>query len=168
MARRTPPRGGVTKGKLALIAGLGVVLIGVVASNFSSNESDVDARPAERAERPAASALNGATSGAVAGAKPADGTFGEFAEDHDWTPTPAGELAKFDPFDDGEADVLATPAEEAAEINELRNAQNAIIFTTNGQTVAQVGAKQYRVGDVVGGLEIQGISSAGIVLRHPD
>lgn len=157
MARKAPIKKGVTKGQLALIGVLGSVLIGVLASNFSSAEGEV-ALASPSGERPAEK------SGAAVGARVSSSPFGEFAEDQSWTPAPLAELVEFDPFSDGEADEPAEPQFDAAELNELRNAQDAIIFTSEGQTVARVGSKQYRVGDMVGGLEIQEISSAGIVL----
>lgn len=156
MARKTPTKKGVTKSQLALVAVLGAVLVGVLASNFGSSGGDVALASSDEIGPPAPAG--------VVGAKPNDSPFGEFAEDQAWTPAPVAELVEFDPFADGEDDEPAAPQYDAAELNELRNAQDAIIFTTDGQTVARVGAKEYRVGDIVGGLEIREISSAGIIL----
>ncbi len=157
MARKAPTQKSVTKGQLVLVGLLGAVLIGVLASNFGSSESEIALASPDEVHPAAAS-------GAAVGSQASSSPFGEFAEDRSWTPAPLTELVEFDPFSDGEADEPAGPHFDAAELNELRNAQNAIIFTSDGQTVARVGSKQYRVGDTVGGLEIQEISSAGIVL----
>jgi hypothetical protein len=163
MKRQPNKKAGATKGQLVLIGVLGVVLIAVVASNFSSDDAPelTVASPTE----PAAGAP--ATPGAASAAA-AQGPFGEYAVDQNWPRMPVDDVVKFDPLADGQADAPVTPEYNAEEIDQLRAAQDAIIFMSDGETIARIGAKEFHVGDIVGGLEIREISSAGIVLGEPN
>jgi len=161
MPRSAPTKKGVTRGQLALIGLLAIIFAGVMWSNFTSGAGDAEVATPGEAAPPS-------ISGQIAAAPNDSSPFGEFAEDQSWPATSVAELASFDPFSDGQEDLQTTPQYDAAELNELRNAQDAIILTSDGETVALIGAKQYRVGDIVAGFEITEISSAGIVLgqRH--
>lgn len=163
MKRQPNKKAGATKGQLALIGILGVVLVAVVASNFSSDEAPelALATPAELA----------AGAPATPGAAPAaagQGPFGEYADDQNWPHVPVDDVVKFDPLADGKVDAPVAPEYNAEEIDELRTAQDAIIFMSDGETIARIGSKEFHVGDIVGGLEIRKISSAGIVLGEPN
>jgi hypothetical protein len=163
MKRQAKKKAGATKGQLVLIAILGVVLVAVVASNFSSDDAPQLALTTPD-ERPAAVPLApGATPGV-----PNQTPFGEYAVDQNWPRVPVEDVVKFDPLADGKADAPVAPVYNAEEIDELRKAQDAIIFMTGGETVARIGSKEFHVGDIVGGLEIREISSAGIVLGEPN
>jgi hypothetical protein len=163
MKRQSNKRTGVTKGQLALIAILGVILVGVLASNFSTGEATefALASPSD------AAAAGAATTPSPAAAGPNQSPFGEYAVDQNWPRVPVDDVVKFDPLADGTADLPVVPEYNAEEIEELRNAQDAIIFMSDGETIARIGSKEFHVGDIVGGLEIREISSAGIVLSEP-
>jgi len=164
MKRQPKKQVGASKGQLALVAILGVVLVAVLASNFRSEGTPelALAAPAQSA------AVAGATAAGAASAGPNQSPFGEYAVDQNWPRVPLDDVVKFDPLADGKADEPIAPVYDAAEIEELRTAQDAIIFTTDGETIARIGSKEFHVGDVVGGLEIREISSAGIVLSEPN
>jgi hypothetical protein len=164
MTRQNKSQKGATKGQIVLVAVLGVILIAVLASNFSSTDGEVAASaPAEGDDQPTATTPAGA---AMPSSNP--NPFGAFAEDQNWARPATIDLVKFDPMSDGSRhDEPVAPQYNAEEINELRNAQDAIVFSSEGQTVARIGSKEFHVGDVVGGLEIREISSAGIVLGEP-
>ena len=53
-------------------------------------------------------------------------------------------------------------------LEELQQAENAIIFVSAGERVASIGGQEYHVGDTVGRFLITDISSAGIVLSDPN
>jgi hypothetical protein len=163
MKRQPKKKAGATKGQLALIGVLGIVLVAVVASNFSSDDA-----PELAVARPTEAAAGVPTSAGAAPAAAGQGPFGEYAVDQNWPRVPVDDVVKFDPLADGEADAPVAPKYNAKEIDDLRSAQDAIIFMSEGETIARIGTKEFHVGDIVGGLEIREISSSGIVLGEPN
>jgi hypothetical protein len=168
-------RVGATRGKLALVGVLALVLVYVLVSNFGSRAGDgpavpVEAKAAPLGANPAAAASEEAASAAAVGANP----FGEFAENRDWPKVSLDKLIRFDPF---AAPTWVDPAErmtttgaekpETPSLEELRGAASAIIIVANGHRVARIGSQDYHVGDFVGPYQITNISSAGIVLSEP-
>jgi hypothetical protein len=157
---------GATRGQLALVGVLAVILVGVVANNLRGPAEEPTA-----AVPPVVPATSGPASSAIVANKPAaDGSpFGEFAVDADWPAPSLEQLINFDPF--------APPASVAAveqgsdstddSLSNLKQAQDAIIFVAGGQRVARIGETEYHVGDAVGRFRITEISSAGIVLSEP-
>jgi hypothetical protein len=175
---------GATRGKLALIGLLAVALAGVVAANFRGGDAIASAAPAEAvgtevaAAQPAAVAPvrsaptspAASTIPASADAKPAT-PFGEFAVDADWPDYSIDELVRFDPFAAPAWNAPAAAADggegaQSASLQQLQEAQNAIILVSGNERVARIGTQEYRVGDKVGPYLITGISSAGIVLSE--
>jgi hypothetical protein len=162
-------RVGATRGKLALVGVLAVVLVYVLASNFGG--ASPEAVPAADAASPEQAIPGAAASApvAVAGASP----FGEFAEDHDWPKPSLDKLISFDPLGAPpwiavvERVEIGSGESDAKSLEELRNAASAIIFIADGQRVARIGSQNYRVGDLVGPYQITEITSAGIVLGEP-
>jgi hypothetical protein len=170
MKRQPKSKTSASRGQIALVAVLGAILIGVVVSNLPSGEAPplAAAAPTDHTAAAAPAATPAAPGTAAATPAKNTGPFGDYADDQNWKQPALDEVVKFDPLADA-AKVAgpAVPKYDAAEIDQLRNAQDAIIFMTGGQTVAQIGSKEYHVGDMVGGLEIRKISSAGIVLHEP-
>jgi hypothetical protein len=163
-------RVGATRGKLALVGVLAVVLVYVLASNFGGGAS-ADAAPSAEAaaQEQAAPALEAAAPVTVAGGSP----FGEFVEDRDWPKASLDKLLSFDPLGAPpwmavvEREDIGSGESDATSLEELRNAASAIIFIADGQRVARIGSQDYRVGDLVGPYQITEITSAGIVLGEP-
>jgi hypothetical protein len=173
MKRAQRDRIGASRGKLALVGVLAVVLVYVLASNLGGADGASDAEPTQAAE---AAAPIGSASAANASAPTSDegGPFGEFAEDHDWPKPSPDQLTAFDPMEAPPwmapielAAAAESGGEGAASLEELRNAQSAIIFIADGKRVARIGSQDYHVGDFVGPYQITDISSAGIVLSEP-
>jgi hypothetical protein len=175
---------GATRGKLALIGLLAVVLAGVVIANFrgDANASAASLAPTAASEvaqpRPVAAATTprrsptarAASISSSAGAKHAT-PFGEFAADANWPEYSLDELVSFDPFAAPAWNAPAKAADggevaQAASLQQLQEAQNAIILVSGNERVARIGSQEYRVGDKVGPYLITGISSAGIVLSE--
>jgi hypothetical protein len=171
-------RVGATRGKLAAMGLLAVVLVGVLASNFRGEADEaaslavasVGPRPRARAVVAAAKASESPDPAATSAS---DSPFGKFAVDAHWPGHSLDELVRFDP--------LAAPAWNApaaassaandggaqtASLQQLQEAQNAIILVSGNERVARIGSQEYRVGDKVGSYLITGISSAGIVLSE--
>lgn len=166
-------RVGATRGKLALVGVLAVVLIYVLVSNFSAMAGDgavvpAEAKAAPRGASPAAASEEEASPAAV-GANP----FGEFAEDRDWPKVSLDKLISFDPLaapawvDPAERTGASAEKPDTPSLEELRSAASAIIIVANGQRIARIGSQDYHVGDFVGPYQITDISSAGIVLSEP-
>jgi hypothetical protein len=173
---------GATRGKLAAVGGLAVVLVAVVASNFrgAAIEPAVAAAPEAVAtpaiEVPAAAAsAGGPVEATTAGAATTADPFGEFAVDADWPRYDLDKLVGFDPL--AAPDWMASSEQAAAtgdegvdpeqSLKEIQEAQNAIILITGEHRVARIGSQEYHVGDMVGPYLITDISSAGIVLSDP-
>jgi hypothetical protein len=168
-------RVGATRGKLAAMGLLAVVLVGVLASNFRG-EADAAAslavanegpRPRARAVVAAAKASESPDPSATSAS---DSPFGKFAVDAHWPGYSLDELVRFDPLaaPTWNAPTAAANKEGAqtASLQQLQEAQNAIILVSGNERVARIGSQEYRVGDKVGSYLITGISSAGIVLSE--
>lgn len=164
---------GATRGKLALVAVLAVILAWVLASNFRGEAVESAPEPTETA----AAAAPQAAPDSAGNLSPSDAKaspLAEFAADNDWPEVSLEQLVRFDPLK--RPDWLAPPpAADAATvqgaeqtIQDLQQATNAIIFVSGGQRVAHIGSREYRVGDMVGEYLITDISSAGIVLSPPE
>jgi hypothetical protein len=175
-------RVGATRGKLAVIGLLAVVLVGVLASNFRGGadagaELAVSSAAARRRSRPQPvdDAANTPAEPDPSATPETESPFGKFAADADWPSYSLDELVRFDPL---AAPMWNAPAvaasggagggeSHAAALQELQQAQNAIILVSGNERVARIGSQEYRVGDAVGPYLITGISSAGIVLSEP-
>ncbi len=168
---------GATRGQLVLVGVLALVLVGVIANNLRGGDGATAEAVAPESE-PVASENAAPVAAPQAAAEPTSaepvrptGPFGEFAVDQDWPDPSLDQLIDFDP--------LATPAWVAAPadaetpaesmgLEELQQAQNAIIFVSEGVRVARIGDQEYHVGDAIGQFRITDISSAGIVLSDPE
>jgi hypothetical protein len=167
---------GATRGKLAVIGLLAVALVGVLAANFrgESHAAEEPAAVGEVAELQPAAAKAAPTVDSTPSSSQASKSatpFGEFAIDADWPEYSLDQLVSFDPFAAPAWNAHAADANDAgaqsASLQELQEAQNAIILVSGNERVARIGAQEYRVGDKVGPYLITGISSAGIVLSEP-
>jgi hypothetical protein len=171
---------GATPAKLALVGVLALVLVGVVASNFSGGEAPPTAASSQDAVAPEAveptTAADPATAPSEAAPEPdAKNPFGKFAVEDRWPKTPLKDAARFDPF--APAPWAAVPEEvvdaEAAEdgakkLDELRNAENAIIFMAGDTRRALIGEQEFQIGDVIGRFKIADITPLGVVLSEVD
>jgi hypothetical protein len=173
MSRPAPNKLGATPGKLALIAVLALVLVGVIASNWpTAPEAPAEELQATRRlpTRPAAAANGQPNSNEPA--TPA-GPFGEFAEDGHWPELPLRQVTSFDPLATA---AWAKPAEATAEatvrtetqVNELLAAKEAIIFVSGDKQIARIGDKEFQVGDRLGRYLISEISPRGVVLSESE
>ena len=173
MSGANPKGARATRGQLALVGVLALILVGVIANNFGGGGEDValaPATPVPVASAGAAPVGDAATAIATKSAEQA-GPFGDFAVDKDWPDKPLDKLVEFDPL--APPAWVDAPAEDADAANntgleELQQAQNAIIFVTDGVRVARIGEQDYHVGDAIGRFRITDISSAGIVLSDPE
>ena len=167
-------RVGATRGKLALVGVLALVLVYVLVSNFSAMAGGGAAPQAAAEAAPQAASPEPVKEDLVAPAPVGANPFGEFAEDRDWPKVSLDKLIGFDPL---AAPTWAAPAERTAttetgesdtqSLEELRSAASAIIIVADGHRIARIGSQDYHVGDFVGPYQITDISSAGIVLSEP-
>jgi hypothetical protein len=171
MSRPAPNKLGATPGKLALIAVLALVLVGVIAANWpSAPEAPADEPQTARRLPKAPPAANAGQPNQ--GATPV-GPFGEFAEDGHWPELPLREVTSFDPLATA---AWAKPPEETAEVNvrtesqlnELLVAKEAIIFVSGDKRIARIGDKEFQVGDRLGRYQISDISPRGVVLSESE
>ena len=170
-----PPRNkvGATPAKLVLVGLLSIVLIAVLAPKFMGGPAPGAAATAV-AEAETPSDANTEVELATETASPATAAaspFGAFASDPSWPQMPLEEITKFDPLATAAwaapaPDIAATAEREHGEeqLNELRNAQNAIIITAGEKRIARIGEYEFQVGDTVGEFKITDITSAGVVL----
>ena len=160
---------GATPAKLALVGLLSIVLIAVLAPKFMGGPA-----PAAVAEAETPSDANSGVELETEIASPttaAASPFGAFASDPSWPQMKIEEITKFDPLATAAwaapaPDVAATAEREHGEeqLNQLRNAQNAIIITAGEKRIARIGEYEFQVGDTVGEFKITDITSAGVVL----
>jgi hypothetical protein len=171
MSRPAPNKLGATPGKLALIAVLALVLVGVIASNWPTTPEAPATEP-KAARRLPTPPATGASRQQNQPAAPA-GPFGEFAEDGHWPELPLRQVTSFDP--------LATAAwakspELTAEgivrtetqVSELLAAKEAIIFVSGDKRIARIGDKEFQVGDRLGRYLISEITPRGVVLSETE
>jgi hypothetical protein len=178
MTAQPRDRIGATRGKLALVGLLAMVLVYVLWSNFAGSQEHLAITepgsmpvvpPAVVSPSPSASKTQPEVT-------PGTSPFGAFAVDGSWPEPDLEVLVKFDPLsappwmgvveqlDEGPCDDEA----QSKSLEELQKAQNAIIFMSGKQRVARIGGEDYRIGDMVGHYKITDISSAGIVLSGPN
>ena len=171
MSRPAPNKLGATPGKLALIAVLALVLVGVIAANWpSAPEAPADEpQTARRLPKAPATANTGQPNQGSTPANP----FGEFADDGHWPELPLREITSFDPLATA---AWARPPEETAEgnirtetqLNELLVAKEAIIFVSGDKRIARIGDKEFQVGDRLGRYQISDISPRGVELSESE
>ena len=181
MSRKPRHRVGATPAKLALIGVLALVMVGVIASNFSGGQSPPVAAAAEReAGAPEATVSQGVADSAVgpSTAPQADGTanpFGKFTEEEPWPKAPLKTVTRFDPFaraawavvkEVAEPDAAAEEQDSARKLDELRNAENAIIIMSGETRKAVIGEHEFQIGDVIGRFRIEDITSSGVALSE--
>jgi hypothetical protein len=169
MSQQPRKKPATTPAQLALVGILSLVLIGVLASQWSGAEAPVSEAPRQPAAKPSAPAPKEETNKA---SRP-QGPFGEFAADEPWAEATLEDAVKFDPLATPKWANPAPDVEAAAErkhgeekLNELRNAQNTIIITAGDKKIARIGEHEFQVGDTVGGFRITEISSEGVVLSE--
>jgi hypothetical protein len=171
MSRPAPNKLGATPGKLALIAVLALVLVGVIASNWPTTPAaPADQPKTARRPLPAPAAANSGQQNQPA--TPA-GPFGEFAEDGHWQELPIRQVTSFDPLATAEWAKLPDVAADGTvrtetQINELLAAKDAIIFVSGDTRVARIGDQEFQVGDRLGRYLISEISPRGVVLSESE
>jgi len=157
---------GATRGQLALVGVLALILVGVIGSNLRGSAEE----PAALVPAAVTATSEPAQPGLIAG-KPTvnDSPFGDFAVDADWPEPSLEQLINFDPFAPPASAVAVEPGIDSTDdsLRNLSEAKDAIIFVTGDQRVARIGETEYHVGDAVGRFRITEISSAGIVLSEP-
>jgi hypothetical protein len=172
MSRPAPNKLGATPGKLALIAVLALMLIGVVAANWPSAPGAPNDEAETKTARRVPTNLVSTSGQQTPPATPA-GPFGEFAEDGHWPELPLRQVTSLDPLATA---AWAKPPEQSAEgavrtetqINELLAAKEAIIFVSGDKRIARIGDRQFQVGDRLGRYLISEISPRGVVLSESE
>jgi hypothetical protein len=166
-------RVGATRGKLALVGVLALVLVYVLISNLSAMGGAAALQTGETAA-PTHATADAVKEDLVAPAPVGANPFGGFAEDRNWPRASLDKVTSFDPLAAPDwlapAERVATTDAEQSETNtleELRSAASAIIIVADGHRIARIGSQDYHVGDFVGPYQITDISSAGIVLSEP-
>lgn len=177
-------KSGATPGKLALVAVLAVVLVGVLTvqvQNMATPVATAERRAAPR-QRPAAGPPK---SQAAARAK-ADAAAMPFDEaTAPWPDLSLEEVIAHDPFavpawikpPPETPDLVETPdqkqqrqfaqqqqQEKAAALAKLRQQGTRIVVLTDGDKVARIGEHSVRIGDTIEGFRITDITTAGVVL----
>jgi hypothetical protein len=171
MSRPAPKKNGATPGKLALIAVLALVLVGVIATNWpAAPEAPADEPKTARRTPAAPTVVNSEQQTQPATSA---GPFGEFAEDSHWQELPLRQVTSFDPLATAEWAKLPELAADGTvrtetQINELLAAKEAIIFVSGDKRVARIGDQEFQVGDRVGRYRISDISSRGVVLSESE
>jgi hypothetical protein len=171
MSRPTPNKLGATPGKLALIAVLALVLVGVVATNWPTAAAAPELEP-QAAHRPRKAPTPAASAQPNEPTAPA-GPFGDFAEDGHWPELPLRQATSYDPL---AIAPWARPPEAAADgavasetqVNELLAAKEAIIFVSGDKRIARIGDKEFQEGDRLGRYLISEISPRGVVLSETE
>ena len=164
-----------SKGKFVLIAVLAVILVSVIASNFTQGHAEpASAEQAEAVPEHSDTSVK-STDTAVEQADRPTGPFAEFADDRHWPSLTLEEIAEFDPLTvpawagPPPPSTVGTGREYSQEqLDALNNAENAIILVSGNKRVALIGTQEFRVGDMIGSLRISDISSKGIVLSEPE
>lgn len=171
MSRKPRNKIGATPAKLAVVGVLAIVLVGVLASNWTGAAAESAAPESSPEDADAEEVIAETMPKGAAATSP----FGEFAVDEIWPNLPLTIATKFDPLATAAWAAPAPDIEAIAErqhgeeqLKELRNAQNAIIITSGERRMARIGEHEFQVGDVVGGFRITDISSAGVVLSEID
>lgn len=178
MSQRTlMAKTGATPAKLALIGVLAVVLIGVIAMQFSGSSSQPHNRPprangAARAAKPAA--VRRTTAEQAAPATESKQTswpehplqtvlvhdpFGPPA----WSRAP-GELDAVDVVDAADASERASLEADRQILERLKTSGVSMVMISDGSRVARVGDLELREGDRIGGCVVREITTDGVVL----
>jgi hypothetical protein len=184
-------KGGATPGKLALIAVLAVVLVGVLVYQFSGSEEPPPprkhpnvGRPA--AARPAAGSTRVAAGGTRVAAPKPDHTVVP-KTDRQWPKIALEEVLQHDPFalptalqppaPKKPAVAVASQAPDKARQAEVRRQREQalaairaqgvqMVFVGKEKRVAIIGDRRVRVGDVFDGFRVTDIGSDGVTLSE--
>ena len=159
---------GATPGKLAIVGVLSLVLIYVLFGDslFGGAKSQAKLRPrsAEQEDmgQPAAAKV-------VTSVK----SIEENIVRKDWPELEIEQVIRFDPFGtklpgDVERAALAATGETSREDNltlqEIQEADEAIVIVSGGEKIARYGTLELRIGDQVGGYRVMDINNQGVVL----
>lgn len=168
---RAKDRLGATPGKLALIALLAVVLVGVIVGQFSDTPGPNDVVPQKVASsktRPQEGAQHASAS--TSSIKPNQQT----SKPQQWPRLSVEEASAFDPF--SAIGPLAPPPIEAMQpiaedekedspaMEKLLQQKATIVVIADNDKVATIGTQQIHIGDVIEGYKITDITTQGIVL----
>ena len=168
---------GASRGKLALVGLLAVVLVVVIVAQLpSSNSDDLPTAPVSRMpEREAAAESASAPSSSEKTSldKPP----------RKWPELSMNAIIAFDPLaapswylaatqversNENEQDdpTLASAEERAssAVLEALQQAGTTIVLTSNGERIATIGEQQFRIGDRIAGYLVSDITDQGVIL----
>lgn len=162
---------GASKGKLALIAVLGVMLLAVWGNALVGGDS----QPAEASRRTRKPASRHPSVAPVA-AKPAAAS--PTINPVQWPTMPLAQAVRNDPFGKpgwaisprGSAEAGAKPAQGAAVAGAIASQQQltetgaSMIVIAGDERIATIGDQEVRIGDRVSGYEVVDITPAGVVL----
>ena len=187
-------KAGATRGKLALIAVLAVVLVGVVGfqvANFRQSASPTQAATPTKtraSRRPLTSKSPG--NSADTASAPQQQSDSPAAAPKEWPRLTLEEIVAHDPLapppwyvtpvvhavavaEDDPADQEAALAEQAARrrhriatLEQLREEGARVVVLTGADQVAAIGEQKVRIGDTIDGFQIIDITERGIVLAE--
>ena len=167
--KRKKKKGGATRGQLALIGILAIVLVGVIVVQLPDSSEEPAASSSVNRRRPKRSS-------AVA-ASVENNQVDKRAESREWPEYDADKLAQFDPlaaprwYQDAievqanqPATVQVKEVVEELELEELQKSGTSIVLIDGKQRIATVGEQRIQVGDKIDGYQVSEITDQGVVL----
>jgi len=163
--RKAKDKWGATHGKLALVALLSVVLVMVVAGQFSSEETANQARATDN-RRPSIAQKPSAP----------QGPNEHWVELGDWPELTMQEVLQHDPFmvpawAAPEIHRATTPGSafqlNDGQLQQLQQQGASVVMISSQDKIATVGDQQIRIGDSIQGYSVIDITPQGIVLADP-
>jgi hypothetical protein len=168
---------GASRGKLALVGLLAVVLVVVIVAQLpSSNSNDLPTAPVST--MPEREAAAESASAPASSEKTSPDKL-----PRKWPELTMNAIVAFDPLaapswylaathveqsDENEQDdsTLASAEERAssAALEALRQAGTTIVLTVNGERIATIGEQQFRIGDRIAGYLVSDITDQGVIL----
>ncbi len=168
---------GASRGKLALVGLLAVVLVVVIVAQLpSSNSDDLPTAPVSRMSEPEAAAES-------ASAPSSSEKTSVDQPPRKWPELSMNAIVAFDPLaapswylaathveqsNENEQDdpTLASAEERAssAVLEALQQAGTTIVLTANGERIATIGEQQFRIGDRIAGYLVSDITDQGVIL----
>jgi len=161
--------GGATRGQLALIGVLLVVLACVIGAQLTGGSDEPSSAARKKRTRTRAANVAAASS---------QEESAEQAEERTWPEYGVGQLIAFDPLarTDWYLDAIEVQANQAEgalvkkvveklELNKLQESGTNIVLIDDQHRIATVGEQRIRVGDKIDGYQVSEITDQGVVLK---
>ena len=170
---------GASRGKLALVGLLAVVLVVVIVAQLpSSNSDDLPTAPVSMMPEPEAAAESASA--------PSSSEKTSVEPSRKWPELSMDTIVAFDPLaapswylaathveqsNENEQDdpTLASAEDRAssAALKALQQAGTTIVLMANGEKIATIGEQQFRIGDRIEGYLVSDITDQGVILTKP-